>query len=288
MPIVVPGPPCADAVAQFVDGIADDAAIRLDINDGENFIVREGWQFPTPAMRREIVANATSDGGIIPFSAYDMRELRIPLLVLGGDTHMETANQNVMAANFKSLHRELNRERNILRWRVPGVTNYLYFVTHRDPSHDYTQKLYLPMADITLELLADPFGYRPMVTLDSVTIDNDPASTSRPQFWDVSGIDGEVQVPAMIRLETAADDPDWIISTRERGDPTVLNQMVLQAEDQATSGPDTTVETIGGFSNGQGTRTTFSIATLETRLYAGDTIPGAASPSADFRGLYRV
>jgi hypothetical protein len=267
----------------FVDTIAATPTVRLNLADGTTWRVgRDGTAFPPPPLKRVIASTLLQDGATIPASAFDLRRITLDLFVDG-------TTADATATALQTLHRELNRPTNLLRW-WEGTTHPVFFQTKRASasavdvrpgSNDGRKKR------ITVELLAEPFalGLRedPVILQ---TVDTNP-SNANGCFLDVTGVKGDVETPSYIRWpsDAIADDRELLVAIRRRGNPAAV-PFHVRAE-AMTQGTDTT--TMANDANFSGTgnnysRTTFATATMQTRLRLTD----LGTPSVDLRGRYRV
>lgn len=268
---------------KFVDSIASSPTTRLDLSDGSTWqTVADGTEFPPPPLRRAAVSTLLADGARIPAAAYDNRVLRLNLNLMANSADGQ-------ATEIQKLARELNRPNNILRWAPDSMTNPVFFRTLRSDISHVVETL-PTLRNAVVEVLAEPFAYGLKQTLSPVTVNNDPANGSNGLFWDVSGVLGDVETPAVFKF-VAGDVFDStkrqsLLAVRRRGTPSSM-PFLVQAESCTTNGADTTVQTtdatMSGATNNY-TRTTFATtATLSKRL----TFP-TPSDSVDLRGTYRV
>ncbi len=172
---------------QFVDSIAASPAVRLDLF-GPGWTVRTGTTFGTPELDRMAVRNPLGDGDQFPAAAYRSRTITLALRVDG-------VSDDVIAGLVQRLFRELDRPRNILRYR-PGTTNPVFFRTYRAGpdavNWDPVEKL------VTAQVPAEPFALGLRENLPSVTVYNDPAEGStlnaNPNFETDTFVQGDFEV----------------------------------------------------------------------------------------------
>jgi hypothetical protein len=264
--------------------------VRLDLNSwaGGLMVQPDGIQLDPPDLNRAGGGSLLVDGFYPTGATFGNRTIGLPLQVL------PTATADQIATTLQSLHRELNRPTNFLRIQLAGMTSAVWFRTLRAP--DYTFKmLRLQLVDNTqalLEIPAEPFGYGRREMLPAVTVTNDPAAGSNGQFFDVTGVKGDVQTPLSMSVSTgvlsggANPDTNRFIShlaTRRRGDPTALTWFV-QCESM-TMGTDTSANANTADSGGSRALCTFAtVATMTNRV--STTFPSA--PNDEIRGTYRV
>jgi hypothetical protein len=267
----------------FVDTIAASPSVRLNLADGDTWNVgRDGTDFPPPPLKRVIASTLMQDGATIPASAFDLRRITLDLFVDGA-----TADDTATA--LQTLHRELNRPTNLLRW-WEGTTHPVFFQTKRASASAVTVRPGPPdgrKKRVTVELLAEPFalGLRedPVILQ---TVDTNPANANGC-FLDVTTVKGDVETPAFIRWPSAsiADDLETLFATRRRGTPSAA-PFLFQAE-AMTQGTNTTTQVNDANFSGSGNNhslCTFTTATMQTRLSTLD----LGTASVDLRGRYRV
>jgi hypothetical protein len=286
-------------VVQFVDSISATPTVRLDLNAlaAQGLIVgADGIDLSPPPLRRAVVSSFLADGSIIPASAYDNRVIKLPIVLSPSVTTVDQA-----ATALQLLARELDRPTNILRVQLNGATSPVFFRTFSAPDYDWSMpRLLAVYGKAELEIPAEPFGYGLKQTLSPVTVNNDPAAGSNGCFWDVTGVMGDVETPAVISyvgnqavVGAVTGQPSGyeksrqaLFAVRRRGTPANF-PFVLQAETM-TVGTDTTVQTtdaaMSGATNNY-TRTTFAFTGLTTRLNKANFL---GSASTDLRGIYRV
>lgn len=240
--------------------------------------------FSPPELKRAVVSSMLRDGDAIPSSAYANRTLAFTVKV-------ERSSENLLAEALRDLHRELDRERNVLEYKPDGATKSVFFRTFRSPQYDLDidEDPALGRAFVTLALLAEPFAYGTRETLISATdIDNDPASVGNAMFYDLSGILGDVPTPAQILVEDASAVSLLLgLALRVRGQPGNLTH-VRQAE-AMTQGTDTATQPNDAAMSGAGnnfSRITFATNNLTTaRLTLANFL---GSVGVDIRGTYRL
>jgi hypothetical protein len=270
---------------QFVDSIASSPTVRLDLNDGAPFGLKiEGTSFGTPTMRYAEASTLMRDGSTYPAAAYGERVLTIKL------TLAETT-RDAIATAMQELHRELDRPTNFLRWQQDSATNPVFFRTIRTPPDRWDDFPFTPNPynEVTIPVLAEPFGYGLKET-GTATVSNHPAAgTGLPGYLDVTSVKGDVETPLILRVESTTfnvvNDFASMLAVRRRGTPSSA-PVGLQAESM-TLGTDTTLPGNDGAMSGAGSnyaRCSFGTIAMTTRL--STTFPAAAS--VDNRGTYRV
>ena len=270
-------------VCQFVDRVGTGAVQRLNLNDGKKLTLlagpdqRPGPDFSPPALKRAVVNTLLVEGASIPASAYDNRIIRLPLRVTA-------CNEEEMAEILETLHRELDRGQNVLKWHPTYNSRPVYFRTFRSPDYRLDQTMEgRGELKVTLALLAEPFAYGPEIESAAVTINNDPAAIANPQYMDITGILGDVLSPLYCY---SSDLRNGVIAIRRHGTPGsntwfVQAEAMVQGLDTGTPGNDATASGAGN----NYSRTTFATAALRERLTQN--IPAAGS-SVEFRGTYRL
>lgn len=219
---------------RFVDSIAAVPTIRLDLNDGAIFRT-VSFDASPPRLRRSISQNAMSNGGLVASSQYEMRTVKATIL-------LTRSTQDLNATQLQLLARELDRADNYLMYQPSGLTKPVFFRTVRS---DFTSVREVPSGDaavraIEIEVLAEPFALGLRETVGPFTVNNDPAAGSNGLFFDVTGIIGDVEAPAVFTTTTSLVD-FTCLAVRQHGTPSNLVHFV-QAETAAdvTLGTDTT------------------------------------------------
>jgi hypothetical protein len=235
-------------------------------------------------MRRSVVSTMLSDGELITAGAYGNRTLSIPL------TYVGTATANAAALALQALALELNRSRNILKVQFGTVP--VFFRTYRAPDYSLTMlRLMLQNNSLVVEIPAEPFG-RGLAETPSgspYTVTNNPAAGSNGQFFDVTGVKGDVETP--LRLTVPGADLDGhtaVLAVRRRGTPSA-SPFLLQAEAMTLADVDASLPGNDALMSGAGSNYVRHAFTTtgpwQARL---DMATFPASPSVDARGTYRV
>jgi hypothetical protein len=265
---------------QFVDSISDTATLRLDLDAAPWRVLQAGTDTPPPPLRRVVSQSFLTDGATIPQTAYDNRIITLALQV-------SSKNPDVVATQLQKLNRELNRDQNILRWQPDTSQPAQYFRTFRAPDYDPNMDYGVGTHGVVVAIPAEPFGYGPMQTLGTFTINNDPAAGSNPLYFDTSAVIGDVETPLYITHTTNFAGFTALLAVRRRGTPSA-GVYVVQAE-AMTQGTDTATAAGGATFSGSGSNestTTFSsVSDYADRLTA---ILPSNTASADLRGTYRV
>jgi hypothetical protein len=170
------------AVVQFVDSIAANPTVRLDLNTFASGLMvgADGIDFSPPPLRRAVVSTLLADGDRIPAAAYGNRTLKLPVQVVA-------ATATAAANALQDLAFELNRPANILRVQLTGMTSPVFFRAFRAPDYTLAMLRLLAAANTraTLEIPAEPFGYGLKQILPPVMVNNDPAAALNGMFLDV-------------------------------------------------------------------------------------------------------
>lgn len=266
-------------ILQFVDSIAANPTVRLDLNGGAVSLQAEGTDFGFPDLERAVVSTLLADGGSVPASAYGLRTLTLRLLVSDTDA-------NAVATQMQSLFRELERAKNILKYQ-PHTSSPVFFKTLRSGPESAQIITSGSQQVVVVQILAEPFALGLLETLSQVTVNNDPASANG-RYWDITGIKGDVETPPLLQFSSAdVLTKQSALAIRRRGTPSNA-PFLLQAESM-TMGTDTTTQansaTYSGSSNNY-TSTTFATnSAMAERLFLN---PFPAAASVDNRGTYRV
>ena len=150
---------------QFVDSISATATIRLDLQTSGLQVQAEGTVFGLPELRRSVVSTLLVDGDQYPAAAYGNRVLSLVVRVDG-------ASDDAIAAQAQLLIRELDRPRNILRYR-PGTSAPVFFRTYRAGPDNVQWDPFTK--EVRAQIPADPFAYGLRESLPQVTVYADPA-----------------------------------------------------------------------------------------------------------------
>jgi len=263
----------------FVESIG--GSTRLDLNSSPWKLLAEGTTFGRPELRRQISGNMLIDGQQISAEAYGNREM-----VLRFELNTSTADQ--AAAEQQKLFRELDRPRNILRYK-PHTSTDVWFRTYRAGPEEVTLD---GTADgttwtITVNLLAEPFAYGAKHTvLSGQSISMNPAN-SNGMYRDITGVRGDVEAPAQI-IFPASQVAGFTsaVAIRRRGTPSNV-PFLCQAE-SLTTGTNTSAQANNSDFSGSGNnwvRTTFGTPTNQIRM---STTAYPSTPSVDARGMYKV
>ena len=272
-------------LVRFVDSIVASPTVRLDLNDEVKWSVKN-FSAPPPRLRRAVSQNAMGDGIFVSSSQYDARvvTIELDLITSGGSA------QDDNATELQKLARELDRPDNFLMYQPTGATKPVFFRTMRS---DISQIELLTGAKAfrrpTIELLAEPFALGLREMLGPYTVNNDPAAGSNGLFFDVTGVIGDTESPAVFIDRTAYRSRAYL-AVRQHGTP---SNLTFRAQAEASSlGTDTTNPGGGpdAAMSGTGTnnfvRTSFAtVATMTARVTANGSFGGA---TADARGRYRV
>lgn len=151
----------------FVNSIVTSPTIRLNLNDGVTIsTLADGADFGLPSLDRAYADTLLADGAVVPAAAYGNRMITLPL------EFPSTLSADAAAAAWQSVVRELDRPANFLRY-TPDTTNPVFFRCLRSDASMWDFNPITRRA--TVRILAEPFGYGPLVTLPAVTVYNDPA-----------------------------------------------------------------------------------------------------------------
>ncbi len=273
--------------------VAGPATLRLDLNDDVTWNLQyEGTDFSPPELRQAWTSTLLADGATLTAAAYANRTVRLRLDLLTGSL-------DAAWTQMQALHRELNRERNFLRWWPQGSANPVWFRTIRSMANrvtEYPGPGLLRTVEVAIE--AEPFAIGPKETLTVAAVTNDPAAGSNGQFFDVTGVRGDVETPlyvlipktlALVQGGELTGKKKTLVAVRRRGTPSAA-PYALQAESM-TANPiigvtDTSTVAVGTASGGSARRTTFASSTSFVARLRMDPFPAAAS--VDAAGTYRV
>lgn len=252
-------------ILRFVNSIASSPTVRLDLNDGSTWTMRD-FNAPPPRLRRAMGQNTMRDGGHVSSSLYDMRMLMAGL-------NVKTATADASATQLQLLARELDREENYLMYQAEGMTKPVFFCTKRSDFSALTDTRAQPAFRVpTIDILAEPFALGLRETLGPFTVNNDPAAGSNGHFFDVSGVIGDVAAPCVV-VNTGTHRGGGWLAVRQRGTPSDLGAFWWVQAESCTLVIDTTNPGGGpdAAMSGTGTnnyvRTSFTTnAALNTRI----------------------
>lgn len=261
----------------FVDSLAADATVRLDVNDGVTWFC-QNFSAPPPRLRRSVSQNAMRDGQYVSASSYEARTLTLEL------TLVDEIAEEFAAQSMQALWRELDRPDNWLLYQPTTLDEPVFFRLSRSDVSEFEELWTSPIArNITVELVAEPFALGLPESLGPFTVSNDPAAATNGCYFDVSGVKGDVSAPCVI-VDSQSALSSYVLAARQSGDVTDTTAFV-QAE-SATPDQDTT--NIGGgpdaVMSGAGTnnflRTSFAtVPTMASRVIVSPVVR---------RGTYRV
>ena len=273
----------AAPVCQFVDRVGTGAVQRLNLNDGKKLTLmagpdqRPGPDFSPPALKRAVVNTLMVEGASIPASAYDNRIIRLPLRVKACD-------EEEMAEILESLHRELDRGNNILKWHPTYNSRPVYFRTFRSPDYRLDQTMEgRGEMKVTLAIVAEPFAYGDYIE-QTGTIYNDPEAVANGIHFEIDAIEGDVPTPLYLHF-LGSTTQKIVLAARRHGTPTLYWRQC----EAMTQGTDTTTQPNDATMSGAGqnfSRTTFVAPADAIRLTW--VIAPAAGSSVEYRGVYRA
>jgi hypothetical protein len=229
-----------------------------------------------------------SDGSIIPAAAYDNRAVTLHL-------QLDATSPDLAAIQIQLLHRELDRQNNILRWQPEPSLPPVYFKTFRSPDSTDVIDHGINLYDFTISIPAEPFSLGERENLSNAVVSNDPNAGSG-RFFDIAAgtIKGDVEAPLRVTIAgSSVVGRQSLFAVRRRGTPSAA-PYALQAE-TLTMGTDTTVvgatDASGGGASPSGAasnsvQTTFG--TNNNLIVRLSTTAFPSSPSVDVRGTYRV
>jgi hypothetical protein len=139
------------------------------------------------------------DGDHVSGSSYENRTVEAELMLI------EDASEEWAAEEMQKLWRELDRPSNFLLYQPDGLDEPVFFRLFRSDVSDLEELWTVPIARrITLELLAEPFALGLRETLGPYTVNNDPAHARNPCYFDVTGVLGDVAVPAVFVIDPSS------------------------------------------------------------------------------------
>lgn len=273
---------------QFVDSISTTPTVRLDLNDETSFWVKS-FSAPSPRLRRSVAENAMRDGVSVGSSSYGSRTLTIVL-------ECRKSTQDLAAIEIQKLWRELDRPMNTIAYQPQGASKPVFFRTFRSDSSQLEDVVaQAAMRTFTIEILAEPFALGLPETLGPFTVTNDPAAASNGCYFDVTGVIGDVEAPAVVHDGTRVVG-HGILASRTRDVADLIWTKQLESGSNVTLGTDTTNPGGGpdAAMSGTGTnnylRTSFATtATMTTRVtWLMFNEAATAAQRRAIRGTYRL
>jgi hypothetical protein len=204
-------------------------------------------------------------------------------------TRLRAADQDTLATQFQLLTRELDRETNWIEFRPSGATKSVYIRTYRT---DIAAVRPIPVAvgmfDVRFELLTDPYAIGLRETVSVGTVNNDPAAGSNGCYFDVTGVIGDVAVPAVI-VDASTTAAAGVVGVRQNGTPSNINVAFLQGE-SFTGGSTSGFANPGGAADAamSGASTTNYVRSSTATPYIGWDTAGTDAQMIASRGSYRV
>ncbi len=277
--------------AVFVSSIPTTGASAptvMSLSD-DPWCVTEGTSFDPPAMRRATVSSMLVDGDTYPSSVYANRILQLRLAC-------QAATPDDLATQLQALIKQLDKPTNILRVTQKTSTP-VYFRTFRvSPGNVDIITRSQRIAQVAVDIPAEPFAYGPREILTQVLVTNNPVTgVAHPMYFDVTGVKGDVETPLVLTIDNDAPGSSGgpviyntgVIAIRRGGNPNNM-PFVFQAE-QASMGTDTTVQPNDAAMSGSGNNyvsCTFATdQSMQTRIFFNN-VPALAS--TDARGEYRM
>ncbi|MBX6382015.1 MAG: hypothetical protein IRZ07_03425 [Microbispora sp.] len=271
------------ATWQFVDRPEAAPAVLLNMTGGGIRVSREDFDVSPPPVRRSLVANAMSDGGVLTSASYDLRELRFTL-ILEGET------EAARIAQLKAFEREVAKPANLLMYQPERHSTPVFFRTMRSDQFELDNQFVPGKAwKVKATVVAEPYAIGLRRDISPITVSNDPAAATNPARFDVPGpIVGDGPAPAFVRISNLGAGGTLLLAQRTINNPTALVN-VAQAE-AATLGTDAFLWTGEGLYSGTGANRAVGVtfgtnSNMTTRLTL--TVPTATSSEA-LRGRYRV
>lgn len=266
-------------VFQFVDSIAANPTVRLDLNAG-NWSTHRTTEFGMPPMKRSVTGTMLRDGEYVGATAYGNRELRLVL-------DLRATSQDTIALEFQRLARELDRPSNLLKYQPTAATHPVFFRTFRTSidSHEWNPD----RRRLTVTLLAEPAALGLREDIGPITVNNDPAHVTNPMRFDLTGVKGDLETPLVVRYVTSgfnATLPPLALGVFPGSAP---YPVVLRQAESLTLGTDTTSVAVAGNSGGNVARVSFATnANMVTRLSTSTDFPLAGPLGGEYNGSYRV
>jgi hypothetical protein len=262
---------------KFVDQPIASPTTLLDLNDGNTWR-NKSLSMPTPQLDRTFAKNSMTDGSMLSAAAYENRVLTFTSWLNAGSLAAKIAQVDALKA-------QLAKPSNLIMYNPPGWGFPVFFRTFRSDDYQVDNNGGVAGSEwyVTCNVEAEPFAIGVRRDLSQVTVTNNPASGTNPTRWDIAGVVGDSPTPAFMRVSNLGAAGTAIISQRTVNNPTALT--LFGQSESATLGTDTTTWSNAIMSGGAGTATSFTTATMVTRLTF--TLPTSTSPEA-LRGRYRV
>lgn len=267
---------------QFVDSIAASPSVLLDINAAPYYVDIQNVDLSPAEYDKSWADNSLADGSRLAWEKATNRTLKIPI-------HIMTSTVPAQETAINNLGLQLSKN-GILK--VQYGSTPIYFRTFGNPK--YGMKVRRALKDsttITLEIVAEPFGYGPRVECigSPFTLSNDPSIATGCKF-DITGVLGDASTPLLLVATSTGANNGLLnrqshIGTRRRGTPSNID-CVVQGEAMTLGTNASVVGSDAAMSGGSKLRITPGTATMVLR--ASDTFPANGTPGVDNRGEYKV
>ena len=186
----------------FVSAPVDSPTVILNLDDQTPLTVVEGAKTSPPQRRVSSFGSSARDGDVLAQKAYQDRQITIPLRFELGSTAEQ------QSETLQALGRILDGE-SWLQWQHDGkIEPVFYRVKFGDIDIDDSIADETPDRDVTLNLVAEPFGYGLPVS-GSAVIDNDPTSGTNKMSYLFPDIQGDVATP--LWLHFAQNASTWAV-----------------------------------------------------------------------------
>lgn len=172
---------------QIVEGHGS-SSVLLDINSS-TFGTK--LSAPPPPLRRTVAASTLTDGDYISDSAYGNRTLSL-------DIDLVSTTQDLWAAAWQTLARQINRDEFWIKYQPTGATSAVWFQCYRSDSAVEDVIGAAAYRTVSLEIPAYPFAWGAAENISSFTITNNPSSGTNRMQYALPTIKGDVETPLLL------------------------------------------------------------------------------------------
>jgi len=274
---------------QIVEGHGS-SSVLLDINS-TTFGTK--ISAPPPPLRRTMAAATLTDGDYISDSAYGNRTLSL-------DIDLVSTTQDLWAAAWQTLARQINRDEYWIKYQPTGATSAVWFQCYRSDSAVEDVIGAAAYRTVSLEIPAYPFAWGAAENISSFTITNNPSSGTNRMTYTLPTIKGDVETPLLLAQTSG---PGLSVTPQTFEDDAQISRLVCYRVDDAytsafyardlselTSGTDVGSTVTGAGNNyidGNYKACTYGTTTMASRLNGVFSTTLAPMPGV-YRALIRV
>lgn len=192
-------------VIQFVDKIASDATVLLDLNADNSPWQAMLFSAVPPMLRRAVSSSMLVDGDVETASVRGDRTVELSLDLI-------SPNQDTKALELQRLSRIIDGPSALLRYQPRGATHPVYFRTKRgDVAALANVDVQVATSQATLVLSADPYVYGAPVE-GTLTVRHD-IGVSNPFGFVLTNVLGDAPAPLRLRDSTGGAGAGYVVSS---------------------------------------------------------------------------